>query len=33
MATGRNDFIPGEKMEPIYLRQTSFVKAPPPRVL
>jgi tRNA threonylcarbamoyladenosine biosynthesis protein TsaB len=25
------NFIPGEKMEPIYLRPTSFLKAPPPR--
>ena len=33
LAVGRSDFIPGEKLEPIYLRQTSFVKAPPPRVL
>jgi hypothetical protein len=22
---------PGEKLEPIYLRETSFIKAPPPR--
>jgi tRNA threonylcarbamoyl adenosine modification protein YeaZ len=33
LALGRNDFLPGEKLEPIYLRQTSFVKAPPPRVI
>jgi tRNA threonylcarbamoyl adenosine modification protein YeaZ len=32
MAPGRKDFVPGEKLEPIYLRETSFVKAPPPRV-
>ena len=25
------DFVPGEKLEPIYLREVSFVKAPPPR--
>ena len=31
LATERTDFIPGEKMEPIYLRETQFVKAPPPR--
>jgi tRNA A37 threonylcarbamoyladenosine modification protein TsaB len=31
MAMGRNDFIPGENLEPIYLRQVEFVKAPPPR--
>jgi tRNA threonylcarbamoyladenosine biosynthesis protein TsaB len=28
LATGRSDFIAGEKMEPIYLRETNFVKAP-----
>ena len=33
MALGRTDFIAGEKIEPIYLRQTSFIKAPPPRAL
>ncbi len=27
------EFVPGEKLEPLYLRQTSFVKAPPPRSL
>jgi tRNA threonylcarbamoyl adenosine modification protein YeaZ len=27
----RNDFVSGDKLEPIYLRQTNFVKAPPPR--
>ncbi|MFA6542971.1 MAG: tRNA (adenosine(37)-N6)-threonylcarbamoyltransferase complex dimerization subunit type 1 TsaB [Limisphaerales bacterium] len=31
LAAGRSDFQPGEKIEPIYLRETSFVKAPPPR--
>jgi hypothetical protein len=31
LASERKDFIPGEKMEPIYLRETKFVKAPPPR--
>lgn len=31
LAAGRNDFLPGEKLEPIYLRETTFVKAPPPR--
>ena len=29
----RNDFVPGEKLEPIYLRETTFVKAPPPRIV
>ncbi|MBI2925972.1 MAG: tRNA (adenosine(37)-N6)-threonylcarbamoyltransferase complex dimerization subunit type 1 TsaB [Verrucomicrobia bacterium] len=33
LAAGRTDFAQGEDLEPIYLRQTSFVKAPPPRVL
>lgn len=33
LAWGRTDFTPGEKLEPIYLRETQFVKAPPPRVL
>ena len=31
LALTRTDFISGEKMEPIYLRETKFVKAPPPR--
>jgi tRNA A37 threonylcarbamoyladenosine modification protein TsaB len=31
LAVGRTDFIPGEKLEPIYLRETKFVKAPPRR--
>jgi hypothetical protein len=29
----RTDFLPGDKLEPIYLREVSFVKAPPPRVI
>jgi tRNA threonylcarbamoyl adenosine modification protein YeaZ len=33
LAVQRNDFVPGETLEPIYLRETSFVKAPPPRVI
>jgi tRNA threonylcarbamoyl adenosine modification protein YeaZ len=33
LARGRTDFIVGERMEPIYLRETRFVKAPPPRIL
>ena len=33
MALTRTDFIPGEKLEPIYLRETKFVKAPPPRII
>jgi len=33
MALTRTDFISGEKLVPIYLRETKFVKAPPPRVI
>lgn len=33
LATGRSDFVAGEKLEPIYLRETTFVKAPPSRIL
>lgn len=33
LACGRTDFIPGEALEPIYLRPTQFVKAPPPRIV
>ncbi len=33
LAAGRTDFIPGEKLEPIYLRETTFVKAPAARVM
>jgi tRNA threonylcarbamoyl adenosine modification protein YeaZ len=33
LAAGRTDFVSGESLEPIYLRETSFVKAPPRRVL
>lgn len=32
LAVGRTDFVAGENLVPIYLRETSFVKAPPPRV-
>jgi tRNA threonylcarbamoyladenosine biosynthesis protein TsaB len=28
LAAGRNDFLPGEKLEPVYLRETDFVKSP-----
>ena len=28
LAGARADFLPGEKLEPVYLRETSFVKAP-----
>ena len=33
LALGRQNFVAGEKVEPIYLRETAFVKAPPPRVM
>jgi len=33
LATTRTGFQPGEAIEPIYLRQTNFTKAPPPRKL
>jgi tRNA threonylcarbamoyl adenosine modification protein YeaZ len=33
LALARTDFIPGEKLVPIYLRETTFVKAPPPRII
>lgn len=31
IALERREFVVGEKLEPIYLREVSFVKAPPPR--
>jgi tRNA threonylcarbamoyladenosine biosynthesis protein TsaB len=31
LAQHRTDFTSGENLSPIYLRQTTFVKAPPPR--
>ncbi len=31
LSSQRSDFQSGEKLEPIYLRETSFVKAPPAR--
>jgi tRNA threonylcarbamoyl adenosine modification protein YeaZ len=31
LAAGRSDFTTGEKLEPIYLRETNFVKASPAR--
>ncbi|HWW00230.1 MAG TPA: tRNA (adenosine(37)-N6)-threonylcarbamoyltransferase complex dimerization subunit type 1 TsaB [Candidatus Acidoferrum sp.] len=33
LALRRTDFVAGEEVEPIYLRTTAFVKAPPPRIL
>ena len=32
LARHRTDFNAGERIEPIYLRETCFVKAPPPRI-
>jgi tRNA threonylcarbamoyladenosine biosynthesis protein TsaB len=29
LAAARNDFLPGEALKPVYLRETSFMKAPP----
>jgi tRNA threonylcarbamoyladenosine biosynthesis protein TsaB len=29
LAASRNDFVAGEKLEPVYLRETNFVKSPP----
>jgi len=31
LAARRCDFVPGEKLEPVYLRETNFVKSPPSR--
>jgi tRNA threonylcarbamoyladenosine biosynthesis protein TsaB len=31
LALNRNDFAAGDKLEPVYLRETNFVKAPPTR--
>ncbi len=33
LASRRSRFVPGDKLEPIYLRETSFVKAPPSRII
>jgi tRNA threonylcarbamoyladenosine biosynthesis protein TsaB len=33
LAAGRREYIAGERLEPIYLRETNFVKAPPPRLI
>jgi tRNA threonylcarbamoyl adenosine modification protein YeaZ len=33
LAAARTDFVPGDTLQPIYLRETNFVKAPPPRVI
>jgi len=33
LAQERTDFVSGERLEPIYLRETRFVKAPPPRIV
>ena len=31
LAATRNDSVSGDQLEPLYLRETAFVKAPPPR--
>lgn len=33
LAATRSDFVSAARLEPIYLRATSFVKAPPPRLI
>jgi tRNA threonylcarbamoyl adenosine modification protein YeaZ len=33
LAAGRSDFVSGEKLEPIYLREPGFIKAPAPRFI
>jgi tRNA threonylcarbamoyladenosine biosynthesis protein TsaB len=33
LAAGRSEFVTGESLEPIYLRESRFVKAPPPRII
>jgi tRNA threonylcarbamoyladenosine biosynthesis protein TsaB len=33
LALSKSEFVPGEHLEPIYLRTPNFVKAPPPRIL
>lgn len=33
LAAERSDYVSGEKLDPIYLRETTFVKAPPTRPL
>ncbi|MBW8864001.1 MAG: tRNA (adenosine(37)-N6)-threonylcarbamoyltransferase complex dimerization subunit type 1 TsaB [Verrucomicrobia bacterium] len=33
LADGRQDFVPGEQLQPIYLRETAFVKAPAGRLV
>lgn len=32
LAAAQTTFVPGEKLEPIYLREAAFVKATPPRI-
>jgi tRNA threonylcarbamoyladenosine biosynthesis protein TsaB len=33
LAATQNDFIAGEKLEPVYLREANFVKSPPARII
>ncbi|HEX4348991.1 MAG TPA: tRNA (adenosine(37)-N6)-threonylcarbamoyltransferase complex dimerization subunit type 1 TsaB [Verrucomicrobiae bacterium] len=33
LSIARTDYVAGDKLEPIYLRETAFKKAPPPRLI
>jgi hypothetical protein len=33
LASDQTHFIPGCQLQPVYLRETQFVKAPPPRTI
>jgi tRNA A37 threonylcarbamoyladenosine modification protein TsaB len=33
LANGRTDFVAGDQLEPLYLREAAFVKAPAPRTI
>jgi tRNA A37 threonylcarbamoyladenosine modification protein TsaB len=33
LALDRSNYVQGEQLEPIYLRASTFLKAPPPRIL
>jgi tRNA threonylcarbamoyl adenosine modification protein YeaZ len=33
LALAQKEFVSADKLEPVYLRETKFVKAPPPRVI
>jgi hypothetical protein len=32
LAAARTNFVAGEKLEPVYLREVNFVKSPPSRI-